>query len=164
LEHGIRKTEHYSNRTGVRATCPDCHVPKEWTHKVIRKIQATNELYHWVLGSINTREKFEAKRPELANHVWENMKATNSQECRNCHSNDYMSMNKQSIKARTIHPLAIDWGMTCIECHQGIAHTLPSSFDKETQLDELHHKLEKNNVACYECHVDMYKPTANEEW
>jgi len=127
-----RKTEHYSNRTGVRATCPDCHVPKEWTHKVIRKIQATNELYHWVLGSINTREKFEAKRPELANHVWENMKATNSQECRNCHSNDYMSMNKQSIKARTIHPLAIDWGMTCIECHQGIAHTLPSSFDKET--------------------------------
>ena len=24
-------TIHYSNRSGVRATCPDCHVPKPWT-------------------------------------------------------------------------------------------------------------------------------------
>ena len=27
-----KETIHYSNRTGVRATCPDCHVPKEWQH------------------------------------------------------------------------------------------------------------------------------------
>ncbi|MBL8484099.1 MAG: NapC/NirT family cytochrome c, partial [Rhodocyclaceae bacterium] len=26
-----RNTIHYQNRTGVRATCPDCHVPKDWT-------------------------------------------------------------------------------------------------------------------------------------
>ena len=37
-----RNTVHYSNKTGVRATCPDCHVPKEWGHKVVRKIQASN--------------------------------------------------------------------------------------------------------------------------
>ena len=24
------ETMHYSHRTGVRATCPDCHVPREW--------------------------------------------------------------------------------------------------------------------------------------
>lgn len=79
------QTVHYNNRTGVRATCPDCHVPKEWIYKVKRKIQATNELYHKALGSIDTREKFEAKRLELARHVWDAMKETDSRECRNCH-------------------------------------------------------------------------------
>ena len=38
-------TVHHNNHSGVRATCPDCHVPKEWTHKMVRKIQATGELY-----------------------------------------------------------------------------------------------------------------------
>ena len=35
-----KETIHYSNRTGVRAICSDCHVPKDWTHKMIRKSQA----------------------------------------------------------------------------------------------------------------------------
>lgn len=38
-------TVHYTNRSGVRATCPDCHVPKEWGPKMYRKMQATKELY-----------------------------------------------------------------------------------------------------------------------
>ena len=64
-----KKTIHYSNRTGVRASCPDCHVPREWIDKVVRKIQATNELFHWMIGSVDEREEFEAKRPQLARHV-----------------------------------------------------------------------------------------------
>jgi cytochrome c-type protein NapC len=80
-----KDTIHYNNRTGVRATCPDCHVPKEWVHKLVRKITATNELYHKAMGNIDTPEKFEAKRLELARHVWASMKATDSRECRNCH-------------------------------------------------------------------------------
>ena len=70
-----KRTVQYSNRTGVRATCPDCHVPKTWIHKVARKIRATNELYHHFLGSIDTREKYEAKRLQLAKNVWEVMEA-----------------------------------------------------------------------------------------
>jgi cytochrome c-type protein NapC len=31
-----KTTIHYQNRTGVRAICPDCHVPRDWTHMVIR--------------------------------------------------------------------------------------------------------------------------------
>ena len=65
-----KTTIHYKNRTGVRVICADCHVPKEWTPKLIRKIKASNELFHKVLGSINTKEKFEAKRLELAENVW----------------------------------------------------------------------------------------------
>ena len=52
-----QNTVHYTNRTGVRATCPDCHVPKEWGPKMIRKIQASNEVLHKILGSIDTPEK-----------------------------------------------------------------------------------------------------------
>jgi cytochrome c-type protein NapC len=36
-----KETIHYTNRTGVRAVCSDCHVPKEWTYKMIRKIEAS---------------------------------------------------------------------------------------------------------------------------
>ena len=76
----LQETIHFTNRTGVRATCPDCHVPKEWIHKVVRKIQATNELYHKFLGTIDTPEKFEEKRLELAKNVWKAMKETDSRE------------------------------------------------------------------------------------
>ncbi|MBK3775566.1 hypothetical protein GAY31_15600 [Azospirillum brasilense] len=117
-----KKTIHYENRTGVRATCPDCHVPKDWVHKVQRKIQASNEVLHWLLGSVDTPEKFDAKRLELAKHEWARFKANNSLECRNCHSFDGMSAEKQKPRARKQHELAKADGMTCIDCHKGIAH------------------------------------------
>ncbi len=124
-----KQTVHYSNRTGVRATCPDCHVPKEWTHKVVRKIQASNELLHKALGTINTREKFEGKRLELAKHVWEAMKKTDSRECRNCHNFEFMDFTEQGRRAVNAHSKALDEGKTCIDCHKGIAHELPDMHD-----------------------------------
>ena len=120
-----KDTIHYSNRTGVRATCPDCHVPKEWNHKIIRKIQASNELLHKALGTINTREKFEGKRLELAQHVWEGMRETDSRECRNCHNFDSMDFGEQGRRAVKQHTEGLDAGKTCIDCHHGIAHQLP---------------------------------------
>ena len=96
-----RNTIHASNRSGVRATCPDCHVPKEWGPKMIRKIQASNEVLHKVLGTIDTPEKFNAKRLELAKHEWDRMKKTDSRECRNCHnfgSFDYAEQGRRSSK------------------------------------------------------------------
>lgn len=120
-----KETIHYSNRSGVRATCPDCHVPKEWVHKVVRKIQATNELYHKALGSINTPEKFEEKRAELAGNVWRAMKATDSRECRNCHEFESMDYTRQGRRAMAAHEKGLEEGQTCIDCHKGIAHNLP---------------------------------------
>ena len=120
-----KNTVHYTNRTGVRATCPDCHVPKEWHHKVVRKIQASNELLHKALGSINTPEKFEAKRLQLAQHVWSVMKETDSRECRNCHNFEYMDFTEQGRRAVNQHSHGLNEGKTCIDCHKGIAHQLP---------------------------------------
>lgn len=121
-----RNTIHYSNRTGVRATCPDCHVPKEWGPKMIRKIQASNEVLHKILGSIDTPEKFNAKRGELAQHEWDRMRGNDSQECRNCHHFDYMDYSEQGRRASGRHQVAWQQGQTCIDCHKGIAHTLPA--------------------------------------
>jgi cytochrome c-type protein NapC len=120
-----RNTVHFQNRTGVRATCPDCHVPKEWTYKMIRKIQASNEVLHKVLGSIDTPEKFNAKRAELAQHEWDRMKRTDSRECRNCHNFTSMDYAEQNKRSAATHQQAFNTGMTCIDCHKGIAHTLP---------------------------------------
>ena len=120
-----RHTIHYANRSGVRATCPDCHVPKEWGPKIIRKIQASNELLHKVLGSIDTPEKFQDKRWKLAQVEWARMRANNSQECRNCHNFQFMDLTEQGRRAAATHPVAFGKGMTCIDCHKGIAHQLP---------------------------------------
>lgn len=127
-----KKTIHYQNPAGVRATCPDCHVPKPWIYKMARKIQATyNELPKKIIGTIDTREKFQAHRLELAEHVWATMKATDSRECRNCHALVYMDLEKQDKSAQKKHAAARDGEInkTCIDCHKGIAHTLPEGYD-----------------------------------
>ena len=126
-----KDTIHYSNRSGVRATCPDCHVPKEWIHKVVRKIRATNELFHKVLGTIDTPEKFNAKRFELAKHVWADMKANDFRECRKCHDMQSMDFDEQEGRSSRKHKTASEKGETCIDCHKGIAHELPDEYEEE---------------------------------
>jgi nitrate/TMAO reductase-like tetraheme cytochrome c subunit len=120
----LQQTVHWKNRSGVRATCSDCHVPKAWIYKMKRKIEASNEVLHKILGTINTPEKFEAHRLELAQHVWATMKATDSRECRNCHAVESMDPHKQTVAAQMM-PEAMKAGATCIDCHKGIAHKLP---------------------------------------
>ncbi len=128
----LQQTIHWKNRSGVRATCSDCHVPREWIHKVYRKVEATNELFHKIIGTINTKEKFEAHRLELARHVWTAMKKTDSRECRNCHAVGSMDPHKQSAASQVMFE-AMRNGMTCIDCHKGIAHRLPEEPEESEE-------------------------------
>jgi nitrate/TMAO reductase-like tetraheme cytochrome c subunit len=121
---------HWQNPSGVGATCADCHVPADWGPKVVRKIYATRELWHKALGSINTEEKFEAKRLELAERVWRSMLQTDSRECRNCHDWTAMDLAQQRTRAARQHARAFEEGQTCIACHQGIAHELPANWEE----------------------------------
>ena len=120
-------TIHDKNRTGVRATCPDCHVPKAFHHKMRRKIQASvNELPNHFLGKIDTPAKFEAHRREMAESVWASMRSTDSRECRNCHTMDHMNLEVQDKSAQKKHKATLEKkDKTCIDCHQGIAHKEP---------------------------------------
>lgn len=124
----FKDTPHAGNRSGVGAVCADCHVPRQWIHKLVRKIQATNELYHKILGTVDTPEKFEAQRLTMAKRVWATMKATDSRECRNCHSEASMKAELQVRPAQRQHAKAKEQGKTCIDCHQGIAHKLPKGW------------------------------------
>ncbi len=119
-------TIHDKNRTGVRAICSDCHVPREPGPMLVRKVEATFELWgHFVTGVIDTKEKYEAHRHDLAKRVWARMKKTDSLECRNCHNDRKMSEDLQTEKARTRHAKGRAEGQTCIDCHFGIAHSEP---------------------------------------
>jgi cytochrome c-type protein NapC len=132
-----KKTIHYTNRSGVRATCSDCHVPDPWVHKVVRKIQASNEVLHKVLGSINTPEKFDQKRLKLAKNVWKAMKETDSRECRNCHNFNSMNPEDQKGRARKQHMNGMEAGNTCIDCHKGIAHNKVHDQLTEDELEAM---------------------------
>ncbi|SUT94637.1 cytochrome c3 family protein [Actinobacillus lignieresii] len=120
-----RASAHYSNRSGVKAICSDCHVPHEFIDKWKRKIIASKEVYAHFTGKVDTKEKFEAHRLEMAEREWARMKANDSQECRNCHNFEDMDFTQQKTVAQQMHAMAQDQGKTCIDCHKGIAHNLP---------------------------------------
>ena len=130
-------TIHYSNRTGVRAGCPDCHVPRPWVHKIVRKIKASNEILHKILGTIDTPEKFDENRVRMAKKVWNDMKSTDSRECRNCHNFESMNPERQKARARKQHLNAFETGQTCIDCHKGIAHHNVRDQLSDEELEEI---------------------------
>ena len=119
-------TIHDTNRSGVRAICSDCHVPREPVALIKRKMRATFELWGHMTGVIDTKEKFESHRTMLAQRVWKRMKETDSHECRNCHVREKMDPEKQSEKAQARHAKGLKEGKTCIDCHFAIAHKEPA--------------------------------------
>ena len=121
----FKGTIHDTNRTGVRAICSDCHVPRPPVDLIERKMRASLELWGHFTGIVDTKEKFEAHRSLLAQRVWRRMKETDSLECRNCHQAEKMDLDKQSEKAKARHAKGKAEGKTCIDCHFGIAHKEP---------------------------------------
>ncbi len=130
----FKDTIHDKNRTGVRAICSDCHVPRQPGAMILRKMRATFELWGHLTGVIDTKEKFEAHRYELAKRVWIRMKETDSLECRNCHHEDAWRPESQSERAKIRHAKGKAEGKTCIDCHSGIAHKEPDGGPGPQQL------------------------------
>jgi len=132
----LKQTVHYSSASGVHAGCADCHVPKEFIPKMIAKVMAAKDVYHEILGTIDTPEKYEKHRWDMASRVWAKMKATDSRECRTCHSFDHMDLSAQDKSARKRHDSATEKGKTCIDCHKGIAHEEPDEPDDEPEDED----------------------------
>jgi cytochrome c-type protein NapC len=121
----FKDTIHDKNRTGVRAACADCHLPKEFVPMMVRKVEAAREIWGHLTGYIDTPEKYEKARHAMAVREWTRMKKNDSQECRNCHTVAAMDPEKQSESARARHAKAKAEGTTCIDCHFGLAHKEP---------------------------------------
>jgi cytochrome c-type protein NapC len=136
----LKKSAHYTNRTGTSVGCADCHVasskdPLDYARKLSQKVFASKDVIGEILGTIDTPEKFEAHRLTMAKRVWAAMKKADSKECRNCHKFDKMDTTKQKDRSVVKHEGAIEDGMTCIDCHKGIAHK------------PVHHLLEQEEAA-----------------
>ncbi|NCA69915.1 MAG: butanol dehydrogenase [Sphingobacteriia bacterium] len=136
-----RQTMHFKNASGVQATCADCHVPQSFLPKLQAKLLAAKDVYHEFKGTIDTPEKFEAHRWTMANRVWDRMKATDSETCRSCHDFSNMDLSAQSRSARSRHGAAEDRGLTCIDCHKGIAHHLP---DEPEAMQDMREDMERD--------------------
>jgi nitrate/TMAO reductase-like tetraheme cytochrome c subunit len=126
---------HARNRLGIRATCSNCHLPKPFVPKMQRKLRAVAEIYHHLLGTIDTPEKFEHHRMRMATRVWADMNDNDSRECRSCHDSGSWDTTKQKAEVREFHEGPIVNGKTCIDCHKGVAHSLPKDVVPDAQLE-----------------------------
>ncbi len=122
----LTQSVHYSNEFGIRATCADCHVPPAFFPGLLVHIQASTEVWGHLTGKLSTPAKYEAHRLELAQQVWQKLKANGSAECRSCHTPAAMALAKQPAMAADAHSSLATSGMTCIDCHKGVAHTPPA--------------------------------------
>ena len=121
----LQKTVHWNNRSGVRARCPDCHVPHNFTDKVARKMQASREVWGHLVGTIGTREKFKEHRLVLAQREWARFSANGSKECRACHDYKDMDFDKMRPSSQVAMRSAAARDQSCVDCHKGVAHQLP---------------------------------------
>jgi nitrate/TMAO reductase-like tetraheme cytochrome c subunit len=124
-------SSHFVNQAGVRAGCADCHLPHDsWFKLVWTKAVVSLDVIPELMGKIDTAEKYEAHRAEMAESVWRDMKENDSAYCRSCHSIDAMDLEAQGRKTARRHSKAEERGETCIDCHYGIVHVEPENADE----------------------------------
>ena len=117
------QSKHFKNDYGVVVACPQCHAPQnDWLQRMTHNILAIHDVWsHWI-GRVDTTEKFEAHRLELANRVWDDFKKTNARECKNCHAYSNMVLENQRPSVRAQHTDAMKIDENCLDCHKGLAH------------------------------------------
>ena len=123
----LKQTIHFTNRSGVRASCPDCHVPHEWTAQDrpqdagvegglgqdLRHDQHARE----VRGQAARAGRARMGAAQGQRLAWNAATATAS---------NSMDFTRQSARAAQTHGTLLASGeRTCIDCHKGIAHRLP---------------------------------------
>ena len=117
-------SSHFANRSGVRAECSDCHLPQDnWFDLMATKTVVSLDVIPEIMGKLDTPEKWEQHRAEMAEAVWAEYRANDSRYCKHCHLPS--AMEGQSFMTRRVHQSAQDNGQTCIDCHKGLVHALP---------------------------------------
>jgi nitrate/TMAO reductase-like tetraheme cytochrome c subunit len=129
-----RKGPHYSNESGVRTSCADCHIPFEdrpatpfqyvfgtlWT----KGLDGTQDVVAKTRGVIADRERWDAEKPRLGEKVRAWFQRTNSATCLGCHKLEAFSGEGGSAFMKSeVHSGALKADkVDCLQCHPGIAH------------------------------------------
>ena len=117
---------HGATRTGMRATCHDCHIPREYPHLLWYKaVAGTKDVIGEMRGVIDTEAKFQAERRRMAELVWHEYKENDSRACRGCHVFSAEVLAKQQDAAKGSHAAVLEGRATCIDCHKGVGHLAP---------------------------------------
>ena len=121
-------SSHFSNISGVQAGCADCHLPHDnWFELVWTKAVVSLDIIPEMMGKLDTAEKYEAHRAEMAESVWRQFKKNDSRFCRDCHVFEAMDLEAQERRTARQHTRANENGETCIDCHYGIVHKEPEN-------------------------------------
>lgn len=124
-------SSHFKNLTGVRAECADCHLPHDnWFELVWTKAVVSLDIIPEMMGKLDTAEKYEEHRAEMATSVWRQFRENDSKFCRSCHSYEAMDLENQERRTARQHSRAAENGETCIDCHYGIVHVAPENADE----------------------------------
>jgi nitrate/TMAO reductase-like tetraheme cytochrome c subunit len=124
-------SSHFRNLSGVRADCADCHLPHDnWFELVWTKAVVSLDIIPEMMGKLDTQEKYDAHRAEMAESVWRQFRANDSKFCRSCHSFDAMDLENQERRTARRHSGAMENGETCIDCHYGIVHVPPENAEE----------------------------------
>jgi nitrate/TMAO reductase-like tetraheme cytochrome c subunit len=127
VDQEYRQSVHNVNRTGVRASCHDCHIPHHYPELLWYKAKAgVKDAIGEMRGVIDTEEKFKKERLRMAKLVWAEYKENNSANCRVCHVFSVETLTKQKDFVQPMHKTVLDGQSTCIDCHKGVAHTAPA--------------------------------------
>ena len=122
-----KQSVHYANRTGVRASCHDCHIPDRYPKLLWYKaVAGIKDVIGEARGVISTEDKFKKERLRLAKAVWAEYKENNSENCQHCHVFGAEIVAKQKDFVKPMHEQFLAKAMTCIDCHKGVAHTAPT--------------------------------------
>jgi nitrate/TMAO reductase-like tetraheme cytochrome c subunit len=136
---------HLAGSGELHGRCADCHLPKPFLPRLKRKLRTSAEIYHHLLGTLDSPESFEARRLQMAQRVWAEMNHNDSVECRWCHDDLHAIQAGESAVAREYHERADSNGIGCIDCHKGIAHRMPSPPSSRRQAFD--------PERCFACHT-----------
>ena len=90
-----KRSPHFDNRVGVRATCGDCHIPYDSKHPtpmqyigllLFKADRGVKDVWGELTKRIRTEEEWDKRRPQLAATVETFLNTHDSITCRGCHT------------------------------------------------------------------------------
>ncbi len=128
----FKQSKHYTNASGARPECGQCHVAKRFWPAVYDHIMGTHDLIEEYSYDWSKPENFEAKRSAMAEKARLKMYNEDSHTCRECHKMEAIAPARK--RGQRAHEDAIKKGRTnCIACHYNLVHKEAPLTEKFSQ-------------------------------
>jgi nitrate/TMAO reductase-like tetraheme cytochrome c subunit len=132
-DDSYQQSAHYNTRSGVRATCGDCHVSEGLVMATYDHAIGTKDLIKQIFSSTDYDDPVVnmLHLPEAAFAAREWFRKRDSATCKRCHTLEAIQGTRANTAA--IHQEETE-GKTCVDCHYNLVHrAVPSeqTFKRE---------------------------------